>query len=166
MPKSPHILLAAANCQRVKSNLSYILNATAMAAIDAEIEKNVKGLFRLGLEHHAFASALPLPNWRQRISRDYYGAYNVARAVRLANDGSYSTDVGDHKKATELPDAFPNQSTHSNRLGVLRDDRNLADYDHTAAASDLVTPVPDAAQFVDDFIRDARTYLSGKGIAV
>jgi hypothetical protein len=75
--------------------------------------------------------------WRQKISRLYYGAYNVSRAVRLCVSGEFSDDSTDHKRIGDLPADFPNQALYKNRLNSLRDDRNLCDYDHTARAADL-----------------------------
>jgi hypothetical protein len=75
-------------------------------------------------------------------------------------------DVNDHRNATGPPKGFPNRSTHSSRLGVLPDDRDLANLDHTAGASYLVITVLVITRFVDDLIQDARTCLSGEEIAL
>jgi hypothetical protein len=36
-----------------------------------------------------------------------------------------------------MPDDLPNNSTYKRRLVDIREDRNLADYDHSADESDL-----------------------------
>lgn len=162
--KAPHILLASGNPQKLVKNIEHLISQRAVNALHQEIRRNVVGLFRLGEEHFSFASATPHTQWRQIISRTYYGAYNVARSVRLHHAGIYSTDSSDHKKIGELPSVFPNRNTYSNRLSVLRDDRNLCDYDHAAGENELVITVPDALTLVRGFIADARSYLRQTGV--
>jgi hypothetical protein len=135
--KSPHLLLASSNPRQMLTNLSHILDRNACDAIQSEIDANVQLLFSLGESHYMFAKQLTRQHWRQRVSRFYYGAYNVRRAVSLHESGSYSTDVKDHAK-TQLPTELENSDTYKNQLHVLRDDRNLSDYDHTAIEDDLV----------------------------
>lgn len=65
-----------------------------------------------------------------------------------------------------LPDDFPNKNRYANRLGVLRDDRNLCDYDHTAKLADLVVGLNDAVDLVQQFLKDAQGYLKGRGVNV
>jgi hypothetical protein len=161
--RSPHLLLASSNSHQMLANLRHILDSAAFDAIQSEITLNVRLLFELGESHHAFARQLPMQHWRQRISRLYYGAYNVRRAVNLHENGAFRTDVDDHKK-TELPSNLNNASTYSVRLRDLREDRNLSDYDHTAVELDLVLTQNEAELIVTDFITDARTYLVGRGV--
>jgi hypothetical protein len=163
--KSPHLLLASSNSRKMLANLCYILDATACTAIENEINKNTKLLFDLGESHYLFAKQLSKQHWRQRISRFYYGAYNIRRAVSLHENGSYGTEVDDHKK-TQLPDTLNNASTYKNRLGTLRDDRNLSDYDHIAIETDLVFSQDDTEIFVRDFMNDVRIYLLSKGLSL
>ena len=75
-------------------------------------------------------------------------------------------DSSDHKRIEVLPDDFPNKNRHANRLGVLRDDRNLCDYDHTAKLADLVVGVKEAAELVQQFLRDAQGYLKRRGVSI
>lgn len=163
--KSPHLLLASSNSHQMLANLRHILDPTACNAIQSEINVNVKLLFELGESHHAFAKQLLNQYWRQRISRLYYGAYNVRRAVNLHESGSFRTDVDDHKK-TELPSGLNNASTYTIRLRDLREDRNLSDYDHTALESDLVLTQDEAELIVTDFIADAKAYLVSRGVTL
>jgi hypothetical protein len=164
--KSPHLLRAATNVQKLKENLVNVVDAAAIGAIQVEINANVVQLYTLGRNHYLFAVRQNNRSWRQKISRLYYAAYNVSRAVRLSKHGEFSTDSSDHKKIESLPDDFPNANTYTNRLGVLRDDRNLCDYDHTGRRTDLVIGVIDAADLVTEFLKDARAYLIRRGVAL
>ncbi len=164
--KPPHILLAAPNTREMLENLRHVLDTSACDAIQQEINENVKALFALGEEHFQFAMQSQKKFWRQRISRLYYGAYNVRRAVQLHFDGVYQTDVSDHKKIGFMPDSFPNKKTYQQRLADLRNDRNLADYDHVADESDLLLTQDEAEDLVTDFINDARNFLKNRGVTL
>jgi hypothetical protein len=166
MMRSPHLLLAGNNPQKVMLNIRPLISGRSAKSLEDELKRNVRGLFRLGEEHFRFAKGVAPVDWRQRISRAYYGAYNVARAVRLDYDGSYSRDSSDHQKIDQLPAGFPNLATYTNNLRLLRDDRNLCDYDHTALESELVRTPADTLRLVEDFLRDARAYFRGRGIRV
>ncbi len=137
-----------------------------MIVIEQEIHKNTKELFELGEEHYNFAKQTAKVHWRQRISRFYYGAYNVRRAVQLCYKGIYSTDSSDHKKISELPDSFRNIDTYKNKLKTLRDDRNLADYDHSVSENELVFTQEEYEQLVTNFINDAHTFLQQQGVSL
>ncbi len=164
--REPHILLLKKNVGELRKNLLNLFSAKSLRAFDKEVNLNVKQLFALGEYHFGFADALSTANWRQKVSRAYYGAYSVSKAVRLKTNGSYSTESRDHEKVSELPADFPNRATYANKLPLLRDDRNLCDYDHTAVVVDLVETLPDTLTLVRDFIGDARTYLRNKGVRV
>ena len=56
------------------------------------------------------------------------------------------------------------KSTYTNRLVVLREDRNLCDYDHTAGEADLVIGRKESLELVSKFIANARRYLEGRGV--
>ncbi len=164
--KSPHLLLASNNPNLLRTNLLHLLDANAIGALDKELERNVKALFNLGLYHFTFAVGIPPADWRQKISRTYYGAYNTKRAVDLKFSGSFSTDSGDHMEIDKLPDKFQNRSTYGMQLKALREDRNLCDYSHDSAESDLVIKVTDAETLVRDFIADARAFLRTSGVNI
>jgi hypothetical protein len=164
--KSPHLLRAGTNVRKLKDNLVNVVDATAISAIEAEICANVTQLYALGRNHYYFAVRQNNRSWRQKISRLYYAAYNVSRAVRLGVNGDYSVDSSDHKKIESLPDDFPDKNKYANRLSVLREDRNLCDYDHTAKLADLVVGANDASVLVQQFIKDAQGYLMQRGIRV
>ena len=166
MPKSPHLLLAASNVRKLHNNLTAVLEQTALDAIEAEIQANTRQLYSLGRSHLLFANRQHNRDWRQKISRFYYAAYNVSRAIRLSINGEYSTEVADHKKIEVLPDDFPDKNTYANRLGVLREDRNLCDYDHAASRGDLVSSVEESSELVQSFLRDAKKYLRGRGVTL
>jgi hypothetical protein len=164
--KTPHILLAAGNSRKLKNNLINVVDSAAISAIEAEICANVAQLYILGKHHCSFALRHNNRWWRQKISRLYYGAYNVSRAVRLCESGEFFEDSTDHKKIGNLPDGFPNQALYKNRLNSLRDDRNLCDYDHTAHLADLAVGIEDSIELVANFLQDARAYLKPRGVTI
>jgi hypothetical protein len=164
--KSPHLLRAATNVRQLQHNLVNVVDTHAIGAIETEICMNVAQLYRLGRNHYSFAIRQHNRSWRQKISRLYYAAYNISRAVRLCVNGEFSEDSSDHKKIGVLPADFPNQATYANRLSVLRDDRNLCDYDHTAILADLVIQIDDSAELVESLLRDARSYLLQRGVTI
>jgi len=92
----PHVLLASSNPYKLIRNLSSILAPAEIDKIRTEIDSNVIALFELGMLHHKFAMSLAIREWRQNISRLYYAAYNVKRAISLKCDGTFSTDSSDH----------------------------------------------------------------------
>jgi len=164
MPNSPHILLASGNVKRMQTNIAGLLSPASAAAIEDAIRTNVVQLYRLGRNHYLFARRQSNRDWRQKISRYYYGAYNISRSVRLFTNGDYSTDVSDHKKIESVPSGFPNTASYQNRLAALREDRNLCDYDHTALISSLSLGVQDTETLVADFLTDAKNYLTSRGV--
>ncbi len=164
--REPHFLLVSSNPLKLMKNLSGVLAASQLKKIDRAISLESALLFRLAESHFHFATAIPAVEWRQKVSRFYYAAYNAKRAVSLRFDGSFSTESSDHQKISSLPASLPNTATYQNRLTGLRDDRNLADYSHLATEADLVMPVPDAEAMVRDFMRDCRSFLSGAGVKV
>lgn len=164
--KEPHILLASGNPQKLIRNLTGVVDADAIQKIQEEVDNNIRSLFVLGEEHFRFALAISTNEWRQRVSRLYYAAYNIKRAMSLKHDGTFSTDSSDHQKVDNLPDGMPNQATYRTKLKNLRDDRNLADYSHLAQESDLLIAADDAAILVEEFIRDAKVFLKGVGLTV
>ena len=163
--KSPH-LLNLGNARKVRENLSGILDTTALALIEREIDANVVAFLTLGRRYYLFATDQSSQNWRHKVSRLYYAAYSVARGVRLYVTGEYSTDVRDHHRFDKLPDDFPTRDRYVNQLSILREDRNLCDYDHIATARDLVLGSSNSAALVRDFMDDARSYLRGKGLSL
>ena len=98
------------------------------------------------------------------MSRLYYAAYNVSRAVRLFVSGDYSSDVKDHQRFDRLPEDFPRKDKYANQLAVLRDDRNMCDYDHTCRSNGLVLSTAQSTSLVIEFVDDAKSYLVGKGL--
>jgi hypothetical protein len=164
--RSPHLLKAGSNARRLRDNLTSVLDARALTLIDVELRSNVAALFRLGVSHFDFARGPAASHWRQRISRLYYAAYAVVRSVKLEVDGHYSTYVEDHAKVGDLPKDLNNQERYKNELGSLRDDRNLADYDHTADETELLIQPDDAEALVSSLVEDARALLTKRGVSV
>lgn len=163
---SPHILLAAGNVNKMMMNLRGVLSESELRKIQAEVDKNAQALVDLGLSHFRFATTIPPTEWRQAISRLYYGAYNVKRAVSLRAEGSFSTDSSDHLKIGDLPRDFQDAEVYGLKLKNLREDRNLADYSHSASEADLLMTVNDAGQLVATFINDAVQYLRNRGMNI
>ena len=115
--KSPHLLRIGVNPRKIKENLVGVVDVTAIRAIEAAICANALQLYVLGRGHYDFAIRQNGRAWRQKVSRLYYAAFNVSRAVRLCVSGDYSTELGEHKKIESLPDDFPNRNKYFNRLG-------------------------------------------------
>lgn len=164
--KTPHLLLVPANVYTVRDNVAHLVGAAGVAALDREIVANVVAMFRMGEEYLRFALTLPASEWRHKVSRLYYAAYALTRAVRFQLHGDWSTSPTEHQIVGKLPNGFPNEHTYTNRLPVLRKDRNLADYDHSGTPGDLVISVSDAEALVKQLVADARTFLGYKGITV
>lgn len=160
---SPNILLASSNPVKMIVNISHLIEATEVAKLTAEIDRNVRLLYELGNSHFIFAKAQSNSEWRQKISRSYYAAYNVRRALMLKYNGHFSTESIDHKTVDELPSDLNHRDSHIVQLRALREDRNLADYSHLAQASDLVIQPDDALAFVHEFIKNCGDYLVNKG---
>ena len=72
--------------------------------------------------------------------------------------------IKDHTKFDKLPKDFPNRARYINQLAVLREDRNMCDYDHMATASDLALGSTISLTLVRDFIADTTAYLKSKGL--
>jgi hypothetical protein len=163
---SPHILLAASNPLKMIHNLAHLLNAGEIAKLSQEVDRNAITLFALGQSHYEFALGIDNQEWRQKISRLYYAAYNMRRAIVLKNDGSFSTDSSDHLKIDNIPTGIKNQQKHINILKSLREDRNLADYSHFAQVSDLVNAPNNAQTAVVEFRSDCIDFLNENGINI
>ena len=82
--RPPHLLRASGNVRKLKDNLVNVVDGAAISAIEDEICVNVIQLYALGRTHYFFALRQNNRSWRQKISRLYYAAYNVSRAVRLS----------------------------------------------------------------------------------
>lgn len=162
----PHLLLASGNPIKMIHNLNHLLSRKASAKLTAELDRNVVGLFDLGISHYKFAIGLTDTEWRQKISRLYYAVYNVRRAVMLKHSGVFSTDSSDHLAVDKLPDKINNHESHKIKLRDLREDRNLSDYSHQAKIIDLVIPPSDALAFSIQFIDDCRKFLQQNGVNV
>lgn len=162
--KEPHLFNAGSNPLKLIRNLEAILSPAELDKVRQEIVSNVIGLYRLGESQCEFACGLPTTHWRQRVSRFYYGAYNVRRAVVLRHDGSFSTDSSDHKNIHNIPDKLQNSEMYKSKFGTLRDDRNLADYNHLAIESELVLSQSDCELLVKAFLSDAKIYLNSEGV--
>jgi hypothetical protein len=145
-------------------NIDPLLTRVARQRLELAVLQNVAGLFQLGDEHLAFALAIDPGQWRHRISRLYYAGYNIRRAVLLCHDGSYSTDSSDHQAVNVLPDDFNERAKHGATLKTLREDRNLADYNHDATRRDLLQAPDVAESLIQAFRQEAVAYVRAKGV--
>lgn len=147
-------------------NLNHLLEATAIKRLIVEVDRNVLALYRLGDSHFLFARSISDTDWRQEISRLYYAAYNMRRALLLKDDGSFSTSSSDHQQVDVLPNKLPNKNSYSVKLRDLREDRNLADYSHLGSANDLIMQPDEAMDFVNNFRTDCSSLLKERGISI
>jgi len=81
----------------------------------------------------------------------------------LEVDGTFSTDVSDHKKIGELPKDFNNVARWEDFLTKFRADRNLADYDHTAQEKELELRSRDYLSKAEEFLNETKKYLRDRG---
>jgi len=164
--KEPHLLRASGNPRRLIENIRHLISSDSEEQIESALDENIVALYELGRTHYRFARRLAEGSWRHTVSRLYYAGYNTTRSVRLCVDGHYSQDVKDHHRFEQLPGDFPSRDRYANDLPLLRDDRNLCDYDHTAEPDDLVRPPRQWAKFVSELMRDAKRYLEGRGVTL
>lgn len=155
-----------ANPRKVVSALKGVVDPIAIAAIEREIGHQAQAMFNLSLKHFRIAKRLNAPDWRQKVSRSYYASYSCSKLLRYYVEGTNSKDVGDHKKVGNLPDDFPNRAFYSNKLTIMREDRNLCDYDHIAKAKDLSIGVGGTITLSRDFIHEVKVYVSGRGLVL
>lgn len=152
------------NLQKVLRCLPNILAQDELNKIRKALCDNVHQLLRLGRAHLRFAQrAEGLASWRQRVSRAYYCVYCTSRAIRLAINGYYNIDPGDHKNIGDLPSDFPSKSIWQDFLMKFKADRNLADYDHSVSEKALELRSKEYVEKADAFYREARKYLIGRG---
>ncbi len=162
MPNEPHILEATGNIRRVIKNIEQLIGPSATSALNSEIQNNIDQLVNLGKKFIHFAKRLPSQQWRNKVSRAYYGIYNISRAIRLEDSGAYSTDSTDHKKVGDLPKDFASKERFQNLLQMVREDRNLCDYDHTTKISNLAMHPNDTIELAEDFLREAELWIKQK----
>jgi hypothetical protein len=158
--------LRIGNHRKICGVYSTILLPDELAKIEAEVSKQTRLMYELGLVHYDFTKNLPKKQWRQRVSRLYYAAYNGSKAVRFFHDGNHSTDSKDHSKVGALPDNFPDRAKYENQLQSLREDRNSSDYDHLAKIDDLIFSPKYYSDLVIDFLRHAHEHLVARGLTL
>ena len=162
---SPHVLLIG-NPYITINNLKEVLDETALERIKDAVKHEVRLLFQLGLEHFVFAKSIDRKHWRQKVSRLYYAAYNIRRAIQLQDSGKYSTDVSDHKDIDNLPTSLNQRTIHGSMLKQLRDDRNLADYSHSGREEDLFATTLELEAKVEEFLADCKDYFKKAGLTL
>ena len=75
-------------------------------------------------------------------------------------------DATDHKLIGDFPDDFPSSNRFATELVGLREDRNLADYNHDATENDLLKVPRDVEALVTAFHTEAHKYLTDRGITL
>ena len=155
------------NLRKVWNCLGGVLAEPERERILEELRRNVRQAIRLAEAHLRCARAIgsrASGSWRQKVSRGYYCCYCASRAVRLARTGVFSTEVQDHQRVGDLPDAFPDRAIWADVLTKFRADRNLADYDHTVLATALEYSADKYLELARDFLAEVKTYLRGEGL--
>ena len=153
------------NPQKLIRCLDRILDSNELQKITDAIHENVQQLVNLSRSHLRFAElAVGRSSWRQRVSRSYYCAYCMSRAVRLTASGYYNTDPTDHKKIGDLPTGFPDKSIWEDFLIKFKGDRNLADYDHTVSERALELTSHQYLAETQRFYQASRSYLTARGV--
>jgi hypothetical protein len=89
---------------------------------------------------------------RSAYSRAYYAIYNSSKALRYLSTGWVSLHGDDHKKASDLPDDFPDVDQWSATITTLYENRLRADYDNWSITRQSLKPsaskcVNSAAEF-------------------
>lgn len=162
MPKNDFLEM---NPRKIIRCLTGIISEDEIKKIEEEILVNTKKLIRLADSHLRFAKkSSGADAWRNRVSRAYYACYSVSKAIRLAEEGIYSTEASDHKKIGQIPDKFPNKNIWSDKLVKFRADRNIADYEHNANEGSLEYKSKEYLQDAELFVKEVKKYLKGKGL--
>jgi HEPN domain len=142
----------------------------AAASIEVVEQAHHVGLcwLRLAADHLADARAAEASG-RQRAaySRSYYAAYSASKSVRYIVSGAVSLKGDDHKKASELPDDFPEVEKWSGLVTTLYEHRLRADYDNWAATNaEHHLTTTQCVELASQLVTEATKYLSAKyGIA-
>jgi len=145
--------------------LADILPQPQIDSLAAELRRNVRELLLLSQDHLRAAQRATGRNaWRQKVSRAYYASYIASRAVRLAVDGTFSTDPTDHQRIAALPKNFPDAAYYADLLTKFRGDRNISDYDHSVTRRDLEMSPADYINAARRFLRNAKSYLHQEGL--
>ncbi len=166
--KRPEIL-ELDNHAKVSRILRLVGNQPNLGWYEDAVHEVVRKWFALGQYHLRIARALSSrpKEWRSVVSRGYYAAYNISRAVRYLTDGRVKYDASDHQVAPNLPSDFPDQATWANFLIDFRSDRNLADYEPWNDAFRKLSRRPDTSlDMATEFLRKARSYLRKRGMKI
>jgi hypothetical protein len=100
---------------------------------------------------------------RASYSRAYYAVYNASKSIRYITTGHVSLTGDDHKRASDLPDDFPDVERWTTTIISLREHRLKSDYDNWAStAAELSLTVRQAVDLAEAFVTEATKYLEGK----
>jgi uncharacterized protein (UPF0332 family) len=144
------------------------LTTLGLSTASGEISENANHValcwLRLAMEHRDDAKvAMASSRDRAVYSRSYYAVYNASKSVRYVVTGAVSLAGDDHKKASDLPDDFPDVAKWAETITKLYEHRLRADYDNwTATKAELYLSSADAVAFAEEFLREAAKYLETK----
>lgn len=148
--------------------VSLSMNAD-LQVLESHVHSVARSWFELAREHYNEALRMdPAVIPRAVYSRAYYAAYNASKALRYVCRGHVSLKGDDHRKVSDLPDAFPDVEAWTSKLPVLYEHRLRADYDRWSqtAAENTRSPeecLKEAGEFIQicaDFL------LSNYGLTV
>jgi hypothetical protein len=89
--------------------------------------------------------------------------YNASKSVRYIVTGAVSLKGDDHKKASELPDDFPDVEKWSDLVTKLYEHRLRVDYDNWAATrSEHQLTSGQTVQHAESFLTEAGKHLEAK----
>jgi hypothetical protein len=108
-------------------------------------------------------AALASSRERSSYSRAYYAAYNASKTIRYVVDGTVSLKGDDHRRASELPDDFPEVEKWASTITNLYEHRLKADYDNwRSTRAELTLSPAETVGLAEQFITEVLRYLEGK----
>ena len=166
MGKKPHIL-ELENHAKVLRVLDHIADGSDLSWYNKRVWEVARQWFLLASQHLRVARRLISQprDWRAVVSRSYYAGYNASRSVRYVVNGSVKFGADDHQAVGDLPQDFPQRASWSTFLVDLRKDRNIADYEPWIGMRSTLSQAPSSSlSRVEDFVRQSKLYLRGRGI--
>ena len=121
--------------------------------------------YRLGQEHLVDARFAEIGGrFRSAYSRAYYAAYNASKALRYFAQGYVSLLGDDHKKAgIDLPDDFPQVEQWSQKITLLLEYRQRADYDNwSGTVGEFALSAAECCDIAEQFIHEVAKFFDSK----
>jgi hypothetical protein len=134
------------------------------ATFDSYVHHVALCWFKLAKDHLVDArAALRATRRRAVYSRSYYAAYNASKCVRFIASGAVGLHGDDHRKASDLPDTFPDVAKWSQALTTLYENRLFADYDNWSTTNTNFSLTPrESFELAREFIRQSATFIESK----